>query len=82
MSLHTSDLVLVPGQQLPPLETISGFQVRPGFFRFFGATGIPGGVNFTIQSHGATYFCFIKARKSLLPSSLSRNIIRSVLYTP
>lgn len=35
MSLHTSDLVLVPGQQLPPLETISGFQVRPGFFRFF-----------------------------------------------
>ena len=30
MSLHTSDLVLVPGQQLPPLETISGFQVRPG----------------------------------------------------
>lgn len=36
MSLHTSDLVLVPGQQLPPLETISGFQVRPGFFRFFG----------------------------------------------
>lgn len=54
MSLHTSDLVLVPGQQLPPLETISGFQVRPGFFRFFGATVIPGGVNFTIQSHGAT----------------------------
>lgn len=54
MSLHTSDLVLVPGQQLKPLDTISGFQVRPGFFRFFGATVIPGGVNFTIQSHGAT----------------------------
>ena len=54
MSLHTSDLVLVPGRQLKPLDTISGFQVRPGFFRFFGATVIPGGVNFTIQSHGAT----------------------------
>ena len=54
MSLHTSDLVLVPGRQLKPLDTISGFQVRPGFFRFFGATIIPGGVNFAIQSHGAT----------------------------
>ena len=54
MSLHTSDLVLVPGRQLKPLDNISGFQVRPGFFRFFGATIIPGGVNFTIQSHGAT----------------------------
>lgn len=85
MSLHTSDLVLVPGQQLPPLETISGFQVRPGFFRFFGATVIPGGVNFTIQSHGATsceLLLFHKGEESLLPSSLSRNIIRSVLYTP
>lgn len=54
MSLHTSDLVLIPGSQLTPLDTISGFKVRPGFFRFFGATIIPGGVNFTIQSHGAT----------------------------
>ena len=54
MSLHTSDLVLVPGRQLKPLDNIAGFQVRPGFFRFFGATIIPGGVNFTIQSHGAT----------------------------
>ena len=41
MSLHTSDLVLVPGRQLKPLDNISGFQVRPGFFRFFGATIIP-----------------------------------------
>ena len=54
MTAYTSDLVLVPGQQLRPLDTIAGFQVRPGFFRFFGATIIPGGVNFTIQSHGAT----------------------------
>ena len=75
MSLHTSDLVLVPGQQLKPLDTISGFQVRPGFFRFFGATVIPGGVNFTIQSHGATSwerhpvncFSFIGMQRSPLP---------------
>ena len=36
-----------------PIDTIDGFQVRPGFFRDFGATIIPGGVNFTVQSHGA-----------------------------
>lgn len=54
MSLHTSDLVLIPGQHLKPLETVDGIPIRPGFFRFFGATVIPGGVNFTIQSHAAT----------------------------
>ena len=48
------DLVLVPTEQLQPIDTVNGFQVRPGFFRNFGATAIPGGVNFTIQSHGAT----------------------------
>lgn len=54
MSLHTSDLLLIPEKQLKPLDTISGFKVRPGLFRFFGATIIPGGVSFTIHSHGAT----------------------------
>ena len=54
MSMHLQDLVLVPAQQLEPIDNIDGFQVRPGFFRQFGATIIPGGVNFTIQSHGAT----------------------------
>ena len=54
MALHTIDLVIQPEDQLKPLDTIAGFPVRPGFFRFFGATAIPGGVNFTIQSHGAT----------------------------
>ena len=53
MSMHASDLVLVSARQLKPIDEISGFQVRPGFFRDFGATIIPGGVNFTIQSHGA-----------------------------
>lgn len=54
MSMQSQDLVPVPAQQLEPIDTIDGFQVRPGFFREFGATVIPGGVNFTIQSHGAT----------------------------
>ena len=51
---NQTDLVLVPAGQLIPLDTICGFQVRPGFFLDFGATVIPGGVNFTIQSHKAT----------------------------
>lgn len=51
---NQTDLVLVPAGQLKPLDTICGFQVRPGFFLDFGTTVIPGGVNFTIQSHKAT----------------------------
>ena len=51
---NQTDLVLVPAGQLKPLDTICGFQVRPGFFLDFGATVIPGGVYFTIQSHKAT----------------------------
>lgn len=54
MAVHASDITLVPGNQLEPLDNINGFQIRPGFFQTFGATIIPGGVNFTIQSHGAT----------------------------
>lgn len=53
MSTQSPDLVLDPAQQLKPIDTIAGFPVRPGFFRDFGATVIPGGVSFTIQSHGA-----------------------------
>ena len=39
---------------LVPLDTIDGFDVRPGFYDINGATAIPGGVNFTISSHGAS----------------------------
>ena len=44
----------VISEQLKPIDTVNGFQIRPGFFREFGAFAIPGGVNFTIHSHGAT----------------------------
>lgn len=37
-----------------PLDRIGGFDVRPGFYIYGGATPIPGGVNFTVHSHGAT----------------------------
>ncbi|WP_346663860.1 glycogen debranching protein GlgX [uncultured Merdimonas sp.] len=36
-----------------PLDRISGYEVRPGFYSYEGATPIPGGVNFTVHSHGA-----------------------------
>ncbi len=35
-------------------DTISGYDVRPGFYDINGATAIPGGVNFTIHSNQAT----------------------------
>ena len=44
----------VISEQLKPIDTVNGFQIRPGFFREFGAVTIPGGVNFTIHTHGAT----------------------------
>ncbi len=39
---------------LIPMDRIDGFDVRPGFYEINGATAIPGGVNFTVYSHGAT----------------------------
>lgn len=39
---------------LVPMNRISGYDVRPGFYEIYGATAIPGGVNFTIHSHYAT----------------------------
>jgi len=35
-------------------DVICGFKVRPGFYEVPGATRVPGGVNFTIQSVNAT----------------------------
>ena len=39
---------------MQPLDTINGFDVRPGFYDMNGATAIPTGVNFTIHSKNAT----------------------------
>ncbi len=39
---------------MTPLDTVAGFPVRPGFYGVNGATAIPGGVNFTLHSEGAT----------------------------
>lgn len=39
---------------LVPMDNISGYDVRPGFYEINGATVIPGGINFTIHSNQAT----------------------------
>ncbi len=46
----------IPRQKihLVPFDQIAGFDVRPGFYDIYGATAIPGGVNFTIHSNQAT----------------------------
>ena len=52
--------VLPPAVPLPrtihlvPLDYVGNFEIRPGFYETNGATAIPGGVNFTVYSHGAT----------------------------
>lgn len=40
--------------KLPPLNEVSGYMVRPGYYRMSGATETSNGVSFTINSHGAT----------------------------
>ena len=37
----------VISEQLKPIDTVNGFQIRPGFFREFGAVAIPGYDSYT-----------------------------------
>ncbi len=39
---------------LIPMDEVDGYQIRPGFYEINGATVIPGGINFTINSMQAT----------------------------
>ena len=80
MTMHAADMVIVSTQQLQPIDTIDGFQVRPGFFRDFGATIIPGGVNLTVQSHGAESIELLLFHRSR--SLNSRTTTGSALCTP
>lgn len=52
--LTTASLFGTQIQHMEPLDRVNGFDVRPGFYMFLGATPIPKGVNFTVQSKGAT----------------------------
>ena len=88
MSTQSPDLVPDPAQHLKPIDMIAGFPVRPGFFRDFGATVIPGGVSFTIQSHGAVScelllfhreaFCVQFRQKHLI----ERKVVKVLLTNP
>jgi hypothetical protein len=46
----------VISEQLKPIDTVNGFQIRPGFFREFGAVAIP-----------ASFCCFTAKPKNLTP---------------
>ena len=48
------EVILPRSIHLVPMDLVDGFEVRPGFYEINGATAIPGGVNFTVHSHGAT----------------------------
>ena len=70
---------------LVPMDHLNGFDVRPGFYEINGATAIPGGVNFTVHSHGATsieLLLFQRGRRSPTPSSPSRSATASETCTP
>ena len=53
-STKITELNLPRTIHLVPMDHISGFDIRPGFYETNGATAIPGGVNFTVYSHNAT----------------------------
>ena len=40
--------------QLRSLDTVNGFDVRPGFYLQNGATAIEGGVSFTVHTKNGT----------------------------
>lgn len=48
------NLIKYSAKPLLPIDEISGFKVRPGFYLINGATAMHNGVNFTIHSYNAT----------------------------
>ena len=40
--------------QMIAMDEVSGYRIRPGLYELNGATALPGAVNFTLHSHGAT----------------------------
>ena len=55
-------------ENLKPLQTVNGFQIRPGFYEINGDTGFPNGVNFTLISRSATSCCcFTGAARPPMP---------------
>ena len=69
-TLNKSDAVaamkLPSNIHLAPLDFIEcngvTYSIRPGFYEINGATAIPGGVNFTVHSNGATAVSLLLSR--------------------
>ena len=64
---------------LKPLDKINGYDVRPGFYEVNGASALPGGVNFTLASHGATsceLLLFHRKSSCLLYTSCTHNGVK------
>ena len=60
----------VISEQLKPIDTVNGFQIRPGLFRRFGAVAIPGGVNLRFIHTvlpPASFCCFTAKPKNHTP---------------
>ena len=50
-NMYTSPLENI---QMVAMDKVSGYRIRPGLYELYGATALPGAVNFTLHSHGAT----------------------------
>ena len=85
MSLHTSDLVLVPGQQLPPLDHFRICRYVPDFSVFSGQLSFQAASTLRSSSTAPTScenaFLPKKVRKNHLPSSHFPGIIGLDLST-
>ena len=53
MTMHAADMVIVSAQQLQPDRYHRRFSGPSRIFQGFRGHDHPGGVNFTVQSHGA-----------------------------
>ena len=67
---------------MKPMDEISGFQVRPGFYELNGAMAIPGGVNFTVHSTGAVSSCSTGQKTRPMRPSPFRSTTASATYIP
>lgn len=71
---------------MKPMDEISGFQVRPGFYELNGAMAIPGGVNFTRPLHRSpfpvSFSCSTGQKTRPMRPSPFRSTTASATYIP
>ena len=70
---------------LVPLDYISGYEVRPGFYEINGATAYREALilqYIPMGPHPLNYCCFTGQRRSLSPSFLSPNTTESAMSIP